>query len=233
VIKSIIIILIFISSAVSTQAGENFLLWVCDLKHHYEKKANTHQQWINKLNFEGLTNASFFKGDRSLITPFSSETQSNFRQSSRGWWFVDYEHDTNLKPTLSFNKNGYELKEPTAVVNNASTFTLSVCPPLIWNGEDIPKKYILQMGGKKFAYRNCKRTIIGKTTSGFMFIFVGTGTLMKVRNMIRQNVSSIKWLANLDGGSSSFLSVNKKVLIKNKTKVPSVISFKILKVEKF
>jgi hypothetical protein len=65
-----------------------------------------------------------------------------------------------------------------------------------------------------------------------MFIFVGTGTLMKVRNMIRQNVSSIKWLANLDGGSSSFLSVNKKVLIKNKTKVPSVISFKILKVEK-
>jgi len=226
VIKSLYIVLLFISSAVSIHAEENFLLWVCDLKHHYEKKAKTHQQWINELNFEGLINGSFFKGDRSLILPFASETQSNFTQSKRGWWFVEYQR------AESFNKNGYELKEPNAVINNTSTFTLSVCPPLIWNGEDMPKKRITQMGGKKFTYRNCKRTVIGKTNSGFMFIFVGTGTLIKVRELIKNSVADIKWLANLDGGSSSFLSINKKILIKNKTKIPSVISFEILRLEK-
>lgn len=215
-----IICLLFLAVPKST-AGDSYILWASNLVHHYEKPGKYCREWGSTFSNSSVVNASFFRGDRTLISPYASETISKYTISKHKWWYIN------------LNKNIFEVKSHEAQLDVTSKFIVSVCPALIVNTVDMSKSFITSMGGSKFAYRNCRRTMIGTTTTGSIFIVVGSGNLFTLRKLLRNKINNILWLANLDGGSSTFLSVNNKSIVKNKTKIPSVISFEIIKMESF
>jgi exopolysaccharide biosynthesis protein len=215
-----IICMLFLAVPKST-AGDSYILWASNLVHHYEKPGKYCKEWTSTFKQLGVINASFFRGNRSLISPYASQTVSKYTTNKHEWWYINYSHDI------------FEVKSHGTPIDLTSKFIVSVCPPLIVNGVDMSKSFITAMGGRKFAYRNCRRTMIGTTSSGSIFIVVGAGNLFTLRKLLRNKIKNILWLANLDGGSSTFLSVNNKSIVKNKTKIPSVISFEIIKMESF
>lgn len=224
--RCLVFILCFCLSLVHVSwASENYIMWVKNLKHHYEEKPRTQEIWSKEIPEKGIVNASFFKSNGTLIPPFSSETNYSFKMNKRNWWYIDCELRYNIFCPWEPPTSIYVLKSSNEAINLQSKFILSVCPPLIHNSFDISNSAIVDMGGRVFAYRNCRRTLIGKTKDGRMFIIIGTGNLFSIRENIKSKIDDIEWLANLDGGSSTFLTLYGNHIVKNKTKVPSVVSF--------
>lgn len=225
------LITILVCTSIISSAGENYLIWAYDLRHHYDGLSKTQKEWRSTISHEGIVNASFFTGNRKPIPPYSSETHTYPIYKKIKWWFIESVDTLGLTPSFSLTFPKFYLKSPTDVQYLDTKFKVSVCPPLIVDGIDVDKKSIYGIGGRRFAHRNCRRTIIGKTRTGLMFIFVGNGNLFTVRSKLKKKIIDIEWLANLDGGSSSFLTLNSNFIIKNKTKIPSVISYSIYSVE--
>jgi hypothetical protein len=194
------------------------------LEHHVNLNGKSQQEWCYDNNFTNVVNASFYLIDRHKfipLSPYSSYEGNTGNKTKKRWWALDISDSGELN-----------LKPPGSSLNYQSGFVLSVYPVMIYNGVDIEMNTPRRRGSKKFLRRNCPRTLIGKTKEGKVFICVTYGSISTVRKFVKSNVKNVEWLANLDGGSSTFISIDKKQLVKTKRKVPSVISFNYYKIDK-
>lgn len=207
------------------------LLWVYDINHVFNPSANTQLEWNKKFPNTDMINGSFFKSNSKIIPPYATKDFRKLPSKKTKWWYVEYDNTIVIDSTYRIEQVGMTLKSPKDIPDTNTIFRIAVCPPLIVNSNDIDKQIIYKTCGKKFSLRNCRRTLIGRTSTGENFIFVGNGNLFKLRKLIRSKINNVEWLANLDGGSSSFLTVNNEMIIKNKTKIPSVLMFKTRSVE--
>jgi hypothetical protein len=76
-----------------------------------------------------------------------------------------------------------------------------------------------------------RRTLLGKTCDNKLFIFSGTGSLFAIRKKLKEKISNIDWLINLDGGGSVFSSLYGLPLIRSQRKIPSILSYNVYKLE--
>lgn len=211
--------------------GETHVFWVNNLEHHYDKSAKTQNQWCIEYNIVSFVNGSFFYGNNTLIPPFATKKLKSIHKNTKKWWYIQRIEYMSYNHGFIRSMYTYELNPPTKAPSELSSFIISTCPPLIYDKTDISKNILYSIGGKKFTLRKCRRTLIGKTGNGFMFIVVGSGSLLGIRKRIRNKIKDIQWLANLDGGSSTFATVFGNCIVKNKRKIPSIISCNIEKWE--
>lgn len=224
----IILILCFIHTPLYGQLN---IFWVDNLEHHYDKSAKTQAEWCSTYNIFSFVNGSFFHSNNTIIPPFATKTSKSISSNTKKWWYIQRTESMVYGYGSLLYKQCYSLHPPSVKPTQLSSFIVSVCPPLIHNEADISKNAIYKIGGKKFSKRQCRRTMIGKTNTGVMFIVVSSGSLLNVRKRIRNRIKNIQWLANLDGGSSTFATAFGNYVIRHKRKIPSIISYSIHKWE--
>ena len=222
ILNKLIIILLCISTCFLDAKPYDYVIWIASMEHHVDFTPKTQVQWGFYFKNSNIINGAFFLPSNKPISPYYSINGIVSIKNNRKWWAVDQS-----------NECGFELKSPDENISIHKQFVISVCPPLIHNGNDVSRRVLNNYGSSTFLKRNCSRTLIGKTYDGNVFISVITGNLYTVRDKLRQIVPNIKWLANLDGGSSSFLTIDGIRLVCNKTKVPSIILFEYNRIYKF
>lgn len=185
-------------------------------------KARSQKDWAVKYKNTNMVNGAFFLKNNRPIPPYISSVGNVYLKNKKYWWAVG-----------KTNSGEYVLLSPEQVPFYINDFMVSVCPPLIYNGEDISTAVLRKYGSKKFLDRACPRTLIGKTTFGRTFICSTVGSLYYVRKTLKERIPNIEWLANLDGGSSSFLTINGDLIVNNKRKIPSVLTFEYYQLDKF
>jgi hypothetical protein len=221
--SKIIIPLMLVSSGFAEAKQKSYIVWVDCIEHHVNLNGKSQKEWINENKFSNIVNASFYyvaKRKSIPLSPYASYEGLVGVKRQRQWW------------TVGVSDSGYlQLKPPGNYLNYQSGFLLSICPPLVYDGIDIPSSKLYKCGSKPFIMRNCPRTLIGRTKAGETFICVTYGSIQKVRKFIRTNIKDVDWLANLDGGTSTFMTIDKKHLIKTKRAVPSIINFTFYKID--
>lgn len=202
--------------------SKTYIIWVDCMEHQINYASSTQDNWLRMSVYRSFVNgAFFFKSFKPLPPYMSSNGRLSWKNNSR-WWAIN-----------RIDNYSYELEKPGSVLDYSSNFVISVCPPIIYNGDDIDIKTLRKYGSNSFLNRICNRTMIGKTFDGEIFICNSRGSVYFIRNYLKSKINNIKWLANLDGGSSSFLTVDGKRLVRTNRSVPSIISFNYSKIEVF
>lgn len=197
-------------------AGDE-ILWIKNVKHVINTSGVRQIDWASDSAHNSFVNGTFFHSNFTPIIPYSSHgfIYSDYRSSK--WWYIERIN------------NQYFLNSPSISANILSDFTLAGCPPLILDNNIVSLKTIYKLCSKKFIKKLCRRTLFGITDSGAVFIIITSGNLIQLPKKIKNLIPNVKWLINLDGGSSTFLTLNKKIIVKNKRKIPSIITFDLIK----
>jgi hypothetical protein len=198
--------------------SQNFLFWVYNVNHHYANPPKTQEEWSNIIDTDGLSNASFFKYNFTLIPPYSTIDTLYNSSNPKKWNFVAKDYSGN-----------YILSNSTVYYN--TNFIISGCPVLMQDGIDASNNDIYKCTNKKFVKTPYRRTLLGKTCDNKLFIFSGTGSLFAIRKKLKEKISNIDWLINLDGGGSVFSSLHGLPLIRSQRKIPSILSYNVYKLE--
>lgn len=202
--------------------SKTYVVWIDCMEHQISSVPYTQSEWKRAVMYDSYVNGAFFYSSFKPLPPYISFDGSVALKNNSRWWSI----------TRLYN-NEYELMIPGSDINYHNNFVISVCPPIIHNGSDIDAKILRKYGSFSFLNRICNRTMIGKTFDGEIFICSSRGSVYFIRNYLKSKISNIKWLANLDGGSSSFLTVDGKRLVKTNRSVPSIVSFNYSKIEVF
>ena len=222
--RKLVLAMLFLLTVFVEAKQTSYIVWVNCLEHRVNLNGKSQSEWVNEDNFINIVNASFYLIDRNKLiplSPYASYEGKMGTKTKKRWWTIDISNEGELN-----------LKPPGSSINYQSGFVLSICPVLVYNGIDIDYSRLRKYGSKKFIRRNCPRTLIGKTKDGKVFICVTYGSIQTVRKFVRSNVENVEWLANLDGGTSTFISIDKKHLVKTKREVPSILSFNYYKIDR-
>lgn len=197
--------------------GTDNIFWVTNIKHIIDTRGVYQSEWLNDSNYHSAVNGTFFHSTFTPIVPYSSYQFIYTNYKSSKWWYIE-----------KINTQ-YLLRSPYTEPNLSSDFTLAGCPPLILDNNIVSLKDIYKLCSKKFIKKICRRTLFGVTDSGSVFIMVTTGNLIQIPKKIKYLIPNVKWMINLDGGNSTFLTLNGKMIVKTKRKIPSIITFDLAK----